>query len=97
MVPSPREIGMGFSLAQTPPADLCDLTTTVKLGQKLKRACQALSEVLGLIISSGVLTISQRRTRHSRCDVALDERHILYHLLLGTIRRATQLGRAFPR
>lgn len=56
---------MGFSRAQTPPAGLCDVSTRVKLGQKLKRACQALSEVLDLIISSvsGVFSISRRRTR----------------------------------
>lgn len=40
----------GVSLAQAPPADLCDLSTTFRLEQKLKRLCQALSEVLGVIV-----------------------------------------------
>lgn len=41
----------GVSLAQTPPPDLCNLRIMVKLGQKLKRLCQALSGSLGLLIS----------------------------------------------
>lgn len=97
MVPSPREIGMGSPRAQTPPADLCDLSTMVKLGQKLKRVCQALSEVLGLTtLSVASFSISRRGTRHSRCDVALGYRHILCDRLLRTIRRAMQCSLAWP-
>lgn len=54
--------------------------------------CQALSEVLGLIVSKWRLLYQLASDRTLSVRRCLDDRHILCDCLLRTIRRAMQLG-----